>query len=317
MTEKTTPPSDESEIARAALLLRSGHLVAFPTETVYGLGANALDSAAVERIFEVKGRPPTSPLIVHVASINLARLIVSEWPVRADLLAHRFWPGPLTLVLKKHANISGRVTAGLDTVAIRVPGHPVALAMLRAAGIPVAAPSANRFGGLSPTRVEHVRASLGDRVELILDGGPAEVGIESTVLSIVDEPVLLRPGMISREQIEEVIGPVRVDGAGPAEGGHASPGMHARHYSPVTKLVLVVPGESLPAGSGAYLFLTAPRLSCKAVPMPSDADHYAAALYRTLFELDAEGHDWIAVELPPDSPSWVAIRDRLARAAAR
>jgi L-threonylcarbamoyladenylate synthase len=152
---------------------------------------------------------------------------------------------------------------------------------------------------------------------MILDGGQTEVGIESTVLSIVGEPVLLRPGMISREQIEAVIGPVRVAGVGAAEGGHASPGMHARHYSPGTKLVLVVPGESLPAGSGAYMFLTAPRLSCKAVPMPSDAENYAAALYGTLFELDAEGHDWIAVELPPDSPAWVAIRDRLSRAAAR
>ncbi len=317
MTEKTTPSSDQAEIARAGALLRSGGLVAFPTETVYGLGANALDVAAVERIFEAKGRPATSPLIVHVASIHLARLIVAEWPVRADLLAHRFWPGPLTLVLKKHANISARVTAGLDTVGIRVPAHPMALALLRAAGVPVAAPSANRFGGLSPTRAEHVRASLGDRVGLILDGGPTEVGIESTVLSIVDDPLLLRPGMVSREQIEAVIGPVRVAGAAATEAGHASPGLHLRHYSPVTPLVLVTLGEALPAGRGAHMFITAPRPAARAVAMPNDAEEYGAALYRTLYELDAQGHDWIAVEVPPDGPAWVAIRDRLARAAAR
>lgn len=317
MTEKTTPSNNQAEIARAAALLRSGGLVAFPTETVYGLGANALDPAAIERIFEAKGRPAASPLIIHVSSIHLARLIVAEWPVRADLLANRFWPGPLTLVLKKHAHISERVTAGLDTVGIRVPAHPLALALLRAAGVPVAAPSANRFGGLSPTRAEHVRASLGDRVDMILDGGPTEVGIESTVLSIVDEPLLLRPGMITREQIEAVIGPVRVAGAAAREGAHESPGLHPRHYSPATKLVLVAPGEALPSGSGAYLFISKPRPASKAVPMPDDAEKYAAALYETLHELDAEGHQWIAVELPPDGPAWVAIRDRLTRAAAQ
>ena len=317
MTEKTTSPNDDPEISRAAALLRAGRLVAFPTETVYGLGANALDPAAVDRIFEAKGRPAVSPLIVHVASIHMARLIVAEWPVRAELLAHRFWPGPLTLVLRKHANISERVTAGLKTVGIRVPAHPVALAMLRAAGVPVAAPSANLFGAVSPTRAEHVRASLGNRVDMILDGGPTDVGIESTVLSIVEEPVLLRPGMISREQIEAVIGPISVAGIAPADGGHASPGMHTRHYSPATKVVLLSADDALPSGRGAYMFMTSPRSSCKCVPMPSDADGYAAALYQTLHELDGDGHEWIAVELPPDGAAWVAIHDRLARAAAR
>jgi L-threonylcarbamoyladenylate synthase len=317
VTEKTTAPNDDPEITRAAALLRSGRLVAFPTETVYGMGANALDPAAVDRIFEAKGRPAASPLIVHVASIDMARLIVAEWPVRADLLAHRFWPGPLTLVLKKHANISDRVTAGLNTVGIRVPAHPVALAMLRAAGVPVAAPSANLFGAVSPTRADHVRAGLGDRVDMILDGGPTDVGIESTVLSIVEEPVLLRPGMVSREQIEAVIGPITVAGVAPADGGHASPGLHTRHYSPATKVVLLSADDPLPSGRGVYMFITSPRSSCKCVPMPSDADGYAAALYRTLHELDREGHQWIAVELPPDGPAWVAIHDRLTRAAAR
>ena len=316
MTEKTTTPSD-GEIERAAALLRSGKLVAFPTETVYGLGANALDSAAVDRIFEAKGRPPTSPLIVHVSSIDMARLIVSEWPPDAELLARRFWPGPLTLVLKKHARISTRVTAGLDTVGVRVPAHPVALALLREAGVPVAAPSANRFGSVSPTRAEHVSASLGDGVDMILDGGPTEVGIESTVLSLAgDDPVLLRPGMISREQIEEVIGPVSMADTPSRDGGHASPGLHVRHYSPSTPLMLIRPGESLPRGRGAYVFIATPRPAVRAVPMPNRPESYAAALYRTLHELDAEHFDWIAVELPPDGPAWFAIHDRLRRAAA-
>ncbi len=248
MTEKTTASSDESEIARAGALLRSGRLVAFPTETVYGLGANALDVAAVERIFAAKGRPPTSPLIVHVASIHLARLIVAEWPVRADLLAHRFWPGPLTLVLKKHPNISGRVTADLDTVGIRVPDHPMALALLRAAGVPVAAPSANRFGGLSPTRAEHVRASLGDRVDMILDGGPTDVGIESTVLSIAEEPLLLRPGMVSREQIEAVIGPVRVVGAASGGAGTRRPACIGGTTARLRSCSCWVPARRCPPG---------------------------------------------------------------------
>jgi L-threonylcarbamoyladenylate synthase len=237
--------------------------------------------------------------------------------VRADLLAHRFWPGPLTLVMKKHANISGRVTAGLDTVGIRVPAHPVALALLRAAGVPVAAPSANRFGALSPTRAEHVRASLGDSVDMILDGGSTEVGIESTVLSIVEEPLLLRPGMISREQIEAVIGPVSMAGTAGTDGSHASPGLHRRHYSPATRLVLLAPGEPLPPGRGAYMFINTPRPSSKSVPMPSDVEKYAAVLYQTLYDLDVEGFQWIAAELPPDGAAWVAIRDRLTRAAAR
>jgi L-threonylcarbamoyladenylate synthase len=314
VTEKKTTPSD-AEIERAADLLRSGRLVAFPTETVYGLGANALDAAAVDRIFEAKGRPPTSPLIVHVSSMHMARLVVAEWPTRAELLARRFWPGPLTLVLKKHAKISARVTAGLDTVGVRVPAHPVALALLRAAGVPVAAPSANRFGGLSPTLAEHVHASLGNRVDMILDGGPTEVGIESTVLSLAGDPVLLRPGMISREQIEAVIGPVSVGDGTRAEGGHASPGLHVRHYSPSTRLVLIGPRESLPAGRGAYVFIATPRPAARAVPMPNQPEQYAAALYQTLHELDAERFEWIAVECPPDEPAWVAIQDRLRRAA--
>jgi L-threonylcarbamoyladenylate synthase len=232
------PP--ETEILYAAQLLRAGKLVAFPTETVYGLGANALDAEAVARIFEAKERPRTSPLIVHVASPEMVHVVVEEWPDAARRLVERFWPGPLTLVLRKQPTVPAIVTAGLGSVGIRMPAHPVARMLLKAAQIPVAAPSANRFTQLSPTTAEHVRAGMGDRVDYILDGGPCTVGIESTVLSLIgDEPVLLRPGGVAREDLEAVLGrPGRImndAGAGP----HLSPGMHPRHYSPRTKLILV------------------------------------------------------------------------------
>jgi L-threonylcarbamoyladenylate synthase len=189
-------------LARAASTLRAGGLVAFPTETVYGLGANALDARAVERVFDVKGRPQSSPLIVHVASIEMARSLASHWPESADKLAAAFWPGPLTLVVRKDPQIPDIVTAGLPTVGLRQPDHPVAAALISEAGVPLAAPSANRFTALSPTTAEHVLKSLGDGVDLILDGGPTRVGIESTVLSLAGpRPRLLRPGMISRDEI--------------------------------------------------------------------------------------------------------------------
>src|ERR1700690_3732720 len=211
---------DAESLQLGAELIRSGGLVAFPTETVYGLGANALDAAAVERIFKVKGRPRQSPLIVHVDSIEMARTLVLEWPAAADLLARRYWPGPLTLVLPKQPSIPDIVTAGLSTVGLRVPAHPLALALIRAAGVPIAAPSANPFTALSPTTAEHVRQSLGDAVDLVLDGGPATVGIESTVLSLAAaEPVLLRPGVIPLPEIELLIGPMRVAESG-AAGAH-------------------------------------------------------------------------------------------------
>ncbi len=229
--------------------------MAFPTETVYGLGANALDEAAVARIFEAKGRPATSPIIVHVSNMEMVHSVVAEWPPAADLLARRFWPGPLTLVLKKQAAVPTLVTAGLDTVGVRMPAHPVALALIETAQLPIAAPSANRFSQLSPTTAEHVRESLGDRVDYILDGGPCTVGIESTVLSLAGPvPVLLRPGGISRRQIEELIGPVTQQRQAAAEA-HPSPGMHPRHYSPRTKLLLVRDGEVPLQGAGAYLQL--------------------------------------------------------------
>jgi L-threonylcarbamoyladenylate synthase len=310
--------SEQDDIVRAAELLRAGRLVAFPTETVYGLGANALDAAAVARIFEAKGRPATSPVIVHVPSVDLARAIVAEWPTAAEALARRFWPGPLTLVMRKHRRIPEQVTAGLDTVGIRVPAHRLAQALLRAAGLPVAAPSANRFSELSPTTAEHVRESLGERVDFVLDGGPTAVGIESTVLSLAMEPpCILRPGMVSKEDIESVIGPVVVGGAdAPAGVGHASPGLHPKHYSPHTRLLLVADG-ALPAGRGVYVFRTKPAPAAERnVGMPATADAYAAQLYGTLHELDHESWDWIAVEQPPDNSEWAAILDRLRRASA-
>ena len=309
------PQSEPEEIARAAELIRQGGLVAFPTETVYGLGANALDEAAVARIFEVKGRPKTSPLIVHVASIDMARVIVGEWPLAAEKLGRQFWPGPLTLVLRRHQRIPLVVTAGLETVGIRVPAHPLAQMLLRQAGVPIAAPSANRFTELSPTTAEHVRGSLGQRVDCVLDGGPSAVGLESTVLSLADKrPCLLRPGMVSKEDIEAVIGPV-VAGAPPEPGAaHASPGQHPRHYSPRTPLVIVSDG-ACPGGRGAYLFHTRPSSSAaRNVNMPQTPDGYAAALYSTLHDLDGQAWDWIAVERPPETSEWAAIADRLHRA---
>ena len=263
-------PPPES-IARAAALIRAGRLVAFPTETVYGLGANALDAAAVERIFAAKGRPRTSPLIVHVDSIEMARGLAARWPDAAETLARRYWPGPLTLVVPKRPQIPDIVTAGLPTVGLRMPAHPAALALIRAAGVPIAAPSANRYTELSPTIAGHVPASLADYV---LDGGPARVGIESTVLSLVDAPALLRPGVIPLPEIEALIGPVQVaraPGWEGATGAHPSPGMHPRHYRPVTPLVLLGSGDLPPEGRGAWLRI--------GLEMPDHPLAYAAALY--------------------------------------
>jgi L-threonylcarbamoyladenylate synthase len=305
-----------AEIEAAARLLRAGRLVAFPTETVYGLGANALDPEAVARIYAVKGRPPTSPLIVHVATIEMAQSLVTSWPDLADRLAQRFWPGPLTLVLEKQPTIPSIVTAGLATIGLRMPAHPMALALIKAAGVPLAAPSANRFTQLSPTTADHVRRSLGSDVDLILDGGPCEVGIESIVLSLEGpQPVLLRPGGISRSELEAAIGPV-VTAVEATNGSHPSPGMHPRHYSPRTRLLLVKDGQVPTQGNGIYLQYQHPpsRSGTAILQMPSTPAEYAAVLYDKLHGADAGGYDWIAVDAPPETPDWEAIRDRLGRA---
>jgi len=298
------------ELERAAALLRSGGLVAFPTETVYGLGANALDPVAVARIYAAKGRPATSPLIVHVADLAMAQAVAAEWPEAAQRLAERFWPGPLTLVLAKRDVVPDGVTAGLGTVGVRMPAHPVALELIRLAGVPVAAPSANPFMGLSPTTAEHVRAGLGEAVDLVVDGGSCPVGIESTVLSLVGgRAVLLRPGMVSRSMIEGVIGPVELAGEAAEGAAHAAPGMHARHYAPRTPLRVGKPD----ADSG-YLWHAAEEESEMAVRLPAEAEGYAAGLYEALHLLDSAGLREIVVEPVPEGGEWDGIRDRLARA---
>jgi L-threonylcarbamoyladenylate synthase len=315
--EKRTCLIEASEIRRAAALIRAGELVAFPTETVYGLGANALDAAAVAKIFVAKGRPAGSPLIVHVDSVEMARGLVREWPASADLLSRRFWAGPLTLVLPKQPHVPNVLTSGLDTLAIRMPANAIAIALIREAGVPIAAPSANRFTELSPTTAEHVRESLGDRAAMVLDGGRTTVGIESTVLSLAgSKPILLRPGMLSRAEIEEVIGPVEVFESS-VTGAHPSPGMHPRHYSPRTLLLLVDDGPLPERGRGAYLWIAKPAHASCMIQMPDHPRAYAAVLYETLHQTDIQGWDWIAVEKPPLAPEWAAIHDRLERAAAK
>jgi L-threonylcarbamoyladenylate synthase len=295
--------SDE-ELDRAAAIIKRGGLVAFPTETVYGLGANALDRDAVARIFAVKGRPLASPLIVHVADQAMARTLTKEWPELAQTLAARFWPGPLTLVLKKAPVVPEIVTAGLDSVGIRVPSHPVALELIRRAGVPIAAPSANRFTQISPTTAAHVRATLADEIDMLIDGGPTQVGIESTVASLHKErPVVLRPGMISQQELEEATG-LEWSKAAETPSVMESPGQHARHYSPRTPLFVFKTRWATPPGRGLILNL------------PQDRDAYAARLYAELHAADKEGWDWIGIVEPPDRPEWEGIRDRLRRASA-
>jgi len=294
-------PSQSANVARAAALIVAGRLVAFPTETVYGLGANALDPEAVARIFAAKGRPRTSPLIVHVDSIEMARTLASHWSDAADLLARRYWPGPLSLVVPKRPIVPDIVTAGLPTVGLRMPAHPLALELIRVAGVPIAAPSANRFTELSPTAAAHIPEALADYT---LDGGSARVGIESTVLSLVGAPTLLRPGVISTSELEALIGPI-LQGSAPAGGAHAAPGMHARHYRPATPLYLDTVQRE---GKGVVL-----RMGRE---MPVDPRTYAAVLYETLHRLDTLSLDWIALEPPPDTPEWAGILDRLRRATA-
>jgi L-threonylcarbamoyladenylate synthase len=294
-------------IKDAAEILRGGGLVAFPTETVYGLGANALDPSAIQKIFDMKGRPETSPLIVHVASREMAREIVAQWPPLAEELARQWWPGPLTMVLPKDSRVPSSVTAGLPTVGVRMPNHPIALELIQEAGVPVAAPSANRFTGLSPTSAEHVRAAFGETVP-VLDGGPCAVGIESTVVAIEgDRLKLLRPGMISLGEIERA--------AAESGAAHPAPGMHEKHYSPRTRLILVHGPAELPDRTGAYVWRVTLGPAARSLRMPLDAGPYASQLYRVLHQLDAENWPWIAVEIPPDAPDWAAIRDRLQRAA--
>lgn len=317
---------DPAVIEQAAAALRAGELVAFPTETVYGLGARALDERAVARIFSAKGRPSHHPLIVHVLEVEQARELVREWPKLAQALADRFWPGPLTLVLPKREQVPDLVTAGLDSVALRSPAHPVARALLAALGEPIAAPSANRYQGVSPTTAAHVERSLGrGAVAWLLDGGPSTVGIESTVLDLTGErPVLLRPGGVSVAELEAITGPLarieQVDEAKP----RSSPGMSERHYAPRGRLELIdrrelearIEGSERPLGA----ILLEPIESVPGIDhllsMPSDPRDYARLLYAAMHTLDELGCVRILVERVPEHDEWTAVRDRLRRAAA-
>ena len=323
---------DPAAIARAAELLRQGQLVAFPTETVYGLGAHALDAEAVGRIFAAKGRPAFNPLIVHVAGIDEARQVAATWPEAAERAARAFWPGPLTLVLPKRPEVPDEVTAGLPSVAIRVPAHPVALALLRAAQLPIAAPSANRFTELSPTTARHVEKALGDRVALVLDGGATTVGIESTVVDLTgSEPVLLRPGLLDETRLAAVLGPLaRPRPAASADAPRPAPGMIERHYAPRARVVLLDPARdtslaearrlvretaSTGAMTGALLRTARDVGAARVVTMPDDPAAYARALYAALHDLDDSGCALVVVEQVPDLPAWAGVRDRLARSA--
>jgi L-threonylcarbamoyladenylate synthase len=320
---RATVPADAEHIARAAELFRQGRLVAFPTETVYGLGADAANAGALALLYKTKGRPHDHPVIVHISGADRLESWAREVPDAARLLAARFWPGPLTLVLKRAPGVSDALTGGQDTVGLRVPAHPVAQALLAAFGGGVAAPSANRFGRVSPTAAEHVRVDLGNDVDLILDGGACEVGIESTILDLSrGQPVLLRPGRVSAEDIAKAIGaePQTPD----AEAPRAPGGLQA-HYAPRAKLRLmkrVAMLEALSTHKGRRLAALAievsvPRLAPPLlIVVPAVAAVYARSLYANLRALDATGCDEILVEEPPQSARWDGVRDRLARASA-
>ena len=325
-----TPRLFQAAVLRAAALLRAGEVVALPTETVYGLAGNAFDARAVERIYEVKGRPAHNPIIVHVASIAMARQCVAQWPAAAARLARAFWPGPLTLVLPRSEAIPKVVTAGGPTAGVRWPSHPFIQAVILTCGFPLAAPSANLSNRLSPTRAEHVRKSLGNRIPLIVDGGQSQVGIESTVVDLsVSPPRLLRPGMIHEAALLAVTGRLAL---GPSEGGGVlkSPGQLPQHYAPRAKLAIwewqdeeelkmrcaqcgarsaklhVIAHTRIPSGRGFG------RVSV----IPRSPPAFARAIYAELHRCDEAGAEWIVVEALPEGNEWAALADRLRRAAA-
>lgn len=317
---------DNAVISNAASLLRSGGVVAFPTETVYGLGADAANEQAVRRIFSIKGRPADHPLIVHLADAGM----INRWArdMNADFLrlAERFWPGPLTIVLRRSATVSGLVTGGLHTVGIRVPAHPVAQHLLREFGGGVAAPSANRFGRISPTCADHVRDELGSAPDLILEGGDCQVGLESTIISLVDDrPTLLRPGGISLHELCEVLGR-EVALPGQPDPALRAPGCHASHYAPLTPACMITleniaaeVSRSVNTGHTVAVLCFSktvtdlyPRTRC--LLLPNDPVGYGQALYASLRRLDTDGYGRILIETVPETEPWRAVRDRLCRA---
>jgi L-threonylcarbamoyladenylate synthase len=314
----------QEEIDEAVEALREGELVAFPTETVYGLGADAQNPDAVRKIFELKGRPASHPVIVHIEHPRaLERWALSVSP-QASALAEKFWPGPLTIVLRRAPAVDLAITGGQDTVAIRIPGHPVAQQLLRAFGSGIAAPSANRYGRISPTRPDHVREEFGDALKIILDGGDSKIGIESTIVSCVDSvPRILRPGVITLSQLRTVVPDVQ---GGPDAMSPRMPGSDAKHYSPVTPVSLVASG-TLEEVVGqmtdthdriAVLAMRPPRVANKYmtwINAGKRADVYARDLYVNLRTLDKSGAKEILVEEVPAGEQWEAVRDRLRRAA--
>lgn len=324
-----TDKPDPETIAEAARLLREGELVAFATETVYGLGADATNPSAIARIFEAKGRPTTNPLIVHVLDIAMARACVRDWPDRAQRLAEAFWPGPLTLVLPRSAIIPDAVTAGLETVGVRVPANRVALDLIQVLGRPIAAPSANRSTGISPTQAQHVAKDLSGRIPLILDSGPTAVGLESSVLDLSSlSPRVLRPGAITSEQIEAALSGAPIDRfeakpepqTEPTQA-HKSPGQQSIHYAPKVRTIWVeadqLPMLDWPERSALLVFGN-PQL-----PMiPQSTRRYdfvqpieaAQALYSVLHDCEDSALELIVVVPPPPEPGWRAVRDRLKRA---
>lgn len=323
MRAEVLAATDPTAIRLAVEVIRSGGLVAFPTETVYGLGCDALNPEAVARLFEVKQRPSFDPLIVHIgAQSSLDRLVQTISPGEHRLM-DAFWPGPLTLVLRKRESVPDLVTAGLPTVAIRMPAHPVALALIREAGVPIAAPSANPFGYVSPTTAEHVRQALGDRIDLILDGGPCPIGVESTIVSMLDaQPELLRPGALPLSAIEDIIGPVACRGG--SDQRPPAPGRLARHYATRTPLTI------LPA-RGAHVRGTVERAGLLAMSAPVSLGGYAVVevlsasgdlrevarnLFAALRRLDALGLDRLYAEPCEEQGLGLAIMDRLCRCAA-
>jgi L-threonylcarbamoyladenylate synthase len=324
-------------IARAAAVLRGGGLVAFPTETVYGLGADALSDAAVRKIFAAKGRPPNNPVIVHVADVEAARQLATSWPTTAQRAAARWWPGPLTIVLPKAALVPDVVSAGGPTVALRCPAHPVTRALIAATGRPLAAPSANPSTRVSSTRAEHVARGLGDKIDLILDGGPAVAGLESTVVDLSGPiPRLLRPGPIAWAELVEVFGPALQTvnlHAGEQDAALPSPGLLRKHYSPTVPLMLVdddgrervaafvAAGRRvgwIPLGpvDATTQDAMAEKTGVVCIALPDDPRGYAGRLYDSLHRLEQAGVAAIVAQTPPDRPEWAAVRDRLLRAAA-
>jgi L-threonylcarbamoyladenylate synthase len=336
---KVDPAHPEPEkIALAAAVIRGGGLVAFPTETVYGLGANALDEAAVRRIFKAKARPSDDPLIVHICKYEDLEVIAGQIPALTATLAEAFWPGPLTLVLPKSRLVPDSVSAGLNNVAVRMPAHPVALALLRSAGLPIAAPSANRFGHTSPTTAAHVLQDLGQHIDMILDGGEASVGVESTVLDLTGTlPVILRPGGLTREEIERLIGPVGLQGKS-RPGPQISPGLLDSHYAPRARLILctgqgpavleqikTLARHHMHQGQHVGLLLADGDLDGSGMPdVPvitlgpeDDLPEIARNLYAGLHRLDDLGVDVILARSFAVSGLGLAVNDRLIRAASQ